>query len=54
VAGVAAHLLETDPDIGLDVLDQVAEVDAAVGVGQGGSDENLAGHVTGSLSEARL
>jgi hypothetical protein len=27
-AVVAAHLLEAHPDVGLDVLDQVAEVDA--------------------------
>ena len=28
-----AQLLEADPDVGLDVLDQMAEVDVAVGVG---------------------
>jgi len=49
VAGIAAHLLEAHPDVGLDVFDQVAEVDAAVGVGQGGSDEDFAGHVAGFL-----
>jgi hypothetical protein len=38
------HLLEAHPDVGLDVLDEVAEVDGAIGVGQGGSDEDLAGH----------
>ena len=44
---VAPQLLEPHPDVGLDVLDQVAEVDAAVGVGQGGSDEEAAGHWSG-------
>ena len=47
---VALHLLEAHPDVGLDVLDQVAEVDGAVGVGQGGGDEDAAhfgGHSEG-------
>ena len=35
-----AQLLEADPDVGLDVLDQMADVDVAVGVGQGAGDEN--------------
>ena len=43
-AVVAAHFLETHPDVGLDIFDQVAEMDAAIGVGQGGGDEDLAGH----------
>ena len=44
VDAVALHLLEPHPYVGLDVLDQVAEVDRAVGVGQGGGDEDAAGH----------
>ena len=32
---VAAHFLEPHPDIGLYVLDQVSQVDRAIGVGQG-------------------
>ena len=43
-AVVAAQLLEADPDVGLDVLDHVAEVDRAVGVGQRAGDEDAAGH----------
>ena len=39
-AVVADELLEADPDVGLDVLDQMADVDRAVGVGQGGGDED--------------
>ena len=42
VAGVALHFLKAHPDVGLYIFDQVAEVDAAVGVGQGGGDEYLA------------
>ncbi len=42
VALVPLHLLEAHPDVGLDVFHQVAEVDAAVGIGQGGGDEYLA------------
>jgi hypothetical protein len=42
---VAAHLLKAHPDVGLDVFDQMAEVDGAVGVGQGAGDEDVAtGH----------
>ena len=37
-AFVAAQFLKTDPDIGLDVLHQMAQVDGAVGVGQSGCD----------------
>ena len=38
---VAAEALEADPDVGLDVLDEVADVDGAVGVGECGGDEDL-------------
>ena len=34
------EFLETDPDIRLQILDQVADVDMAVGVGQGTGDED--------------
>ena len=34
-AVMAAHLLKAYPDVGLDVFDQMAQVDGAVGVGQG-------------------
>jgi hypothetical protein len=45
MALVAAQLLEADPDVGLDVLDQMADMDRAVGVGQGAGDEDAAGRV---------
>jgi hypothetical protein len=35
------HFLETHPNVGLNVFHQMAEMDAAVGVGQGGSNENF-------------
>ena len=41
---VTLHALEAHPDIGLDVLHDVADVERAVGVGQGGGDEEFAGH----------
>src|ERR1700749_4391058 len=47
---VAQHPLEAHPDVGLDVLHDVPDVKRAIGVGQGGGDENLAGHA-GSLPE---
>ena len=40
---MALHALEAHPDVGLDVLHDVADVERAVGVGQGGGDEELAG-----------
>jgi hypothetical protein len=35
---VSAHLLEARPNIGLDVLHQMAKVDRTIGVGQGAGD----------------
>ena len=43
----AAHSPRTHPDVGLDVADQVAQVQRAVGVGQGGGDERGTGHGRG-------
>jgi hypothetical protein len=40
---LAAKLLESHEDIGLDVLDEVPEVDVAVGVGERRGDEDAAG-----------
>jgi hypothetical protein len=51
VAFVTAHFLEAHPDIGLDVFDQMAEVNAAVGIGQGGGNKNLAGHGNSRATE---
>jgi hypothetical protein len=45
---VALHALEPNPNIGLDVLHDVADVELAVGVGQGGGDKQAAlGHSKG-------
>ncbi len=45
VNGVTAHLLEPHPDVGLDVLHDVAHVQRTVGIGQGSGDkEAAAGH----------
>src|ERR1700693_4921576 len=41
---IAEHPLEADPDIGLDVLHDVADMEWAVGVGQSSGDKKLAGH----------
>src|ERR1700761_7430225 len=41
---VTHHSLRANPDIGLDVAKHVAQVQRAVGVGQGMSDEESAGH----------
>ena len=41
---VAAHALEAHPDVGLDVLHHVADVERRVRVRQRGRDEELAGH----------
>jgi hypothetical protein len=47
LAGVDLHSLITDPDVGLDVFHDVADVEGAVGVGQCGGDEQLACHGQG-------
>ena len=41
---VAGHAPRAHPDVGLDIAHQVAEVERAVGVGQGIGDERGAGH----------
>jgi len=41
---VALKPLETDPDVGLDLLHDVADVEGAIGVRKRGGDEKLAGH----------
>ena len=41
---VALHPLEAHPDVGLDVLHDVADVERAVGVGQSGGGEDSARH----------
>ena len=41
---VADQVLEAHPHIGLDVFDQVTEVDGAVGVGQSRGNEQLTCH----------
>ena len=46
---VALHALEPHPDVGLDVLHDVADVEGAVGVGQGGGDKQLARHGGGGF-----
>jgi hypothetical protein len=43
---MALHPLKPHPDVGLDVFDEVAEVDRAVGVWQRGRDEQAVGHST--------
>jgi hypothetical protein len=40
---IALHALESHPDIGLDVFHDMADVKRRIRVGQGGSDEKLAG-----------
>ena len=44
IHGVAHHPLVAHPDVGLDVLHDVANMKIAVGVGQGGGDKELAWH----------
>ena len=41
-APLASQFLETDPDIGLDVLDKVSDVDRAIGVRQCGGNQDPA------------
>lgn len=41
-AAVASEFLVADPDVGLEVFDQVTEVNGPIGIGKGGGDEELA------------
>ena len=50
---VALHTLEPHPDVGLDVLHDVADVERAVGVGQGGGDEEFARHGSSNAGNER-
>ena len=50
-AFVADHFLVAHPDVGLDVFDQMAQVNGAVGIGQGGGDKNFARHGRGRIAE---
>jgi len=43
VTFMATHFLKTHPDIGLDVLHEVAQMNGAIGVGQGAGYQNSAG-----------
>ena len=44
-AAVAGELLKSDPNIGLDVLNQMADMNRPIGIRQRGRNENLARHV---------
>lgn len=44
---IAAQLLVAHPHVGLHVLEHMAEVDGAVGIGEGAGNENLAGFAHG-------
>jgi hypothetical protein len=46
-AAMAPHALEAHPDVGLDVLDHVADVQRPVRVGQGAGDEDFAAFAHG-------
>jgi len=46
---VTAHFLEPDPDISLDVFQQMSDVNGAIGVGQGAGDEDASCHRSGLL-----
>ena len=48
---VALHALEPHPDVGLDVFHDVADVEVAVGVGEGGRNEELARHGESTFTE---
>ena len=45
MAGVATHPLKPDPNVGLGVPHHVAQMNGAIGVGQGVGNEDFAGRV---------
>jgi hypothetical protein len=48
---IALHALVPDPDVGLDVFHDVADMEVAVGVGEGGGNEELARHGESTFTE---
>src|SRR5690606_32265460 len=50
----SGHAPRPDPDVGLDVADQMADVEVAVAVGQGAGDDRGAGHVDWRCGEGGL
>ena len=48
---VRLHFVKAHPNVGLDVFHQVAEMDAAVGIGERGGDQYLACHKRGADTE---
>ncbi len=48
---VALHALVPHPDVGLDVFHDVADMEVAVGVGEGGRNEELARHGESTFTE---
>ena len=50
-----SHLLETGPNIGLDIFDQMPEVNRTIGIGQGAGDQyfSFLRHAAYSLHAAR-
>ena len=53
---MAAHFLKADPDVGLNIFNEMADVDRAVGIGQGAGVEAAAGWLahcgTGNRSQS--
>ncbi|GEM21731.1 hypothetical protein NONS58_31830 [Nitrosococcus oceani] len=45
IAFMAAHTLKADPDVGLDILYQVAKMDRAIGVREGAGNKNPTRHI---------
>ncbi len=54
VAFVATQFLEPNPDISLNVFQQVAEVNGTIGIGQGAGDEDFAGILCGHDNSLRV
>jgi len=48
---IALHALVPHPDVGLDVFHDVTDMEVAVGVGEGGSNEELARHGESTFTE---
>ncbi len=51
---VPAHLLKSYPDIGLHILNQMADMDGAIGVGQGAGDQDLSHFVVHCVGQGEV
>jgi hypothetical protein len=51
-AAIANQALESDPNVGLHILHQMADMNRPIGIRQGGSDQDSAGHINCGMGKS--